>query len=225
MFVGHLAVALGAKRAGARVPLGILVGAAFALDMLWPIFLLAGIERVRIGPGNTRFTPLAFDSYPWSHSLVTATAWGLVLAATVSRRLQSVAASLLVAGVVVSHWALDVATHRPDLPLWPGGPVIGLGLWNSVPGTLTVEGFMLLAAVAAYQRRFPPSDATGRWAFVSLVVFSLALWVSGPFSPPPPSARAVAWVTLGVWLFPLWAAWIERHRADAAASPLGVQGR
>ena len=71
MFVGHLAVALGAKRAAPRVPLAVLVAAAFALDLLWPLMLLAGIESVRIDPGNTAFTPLAFDHYPWSHSLAT----------------------------------------------------------------------------------------------------------------------------------------------------------
>lgn len=42
MFAGHLAVALGAKRATPRVPLGLLVGASFGLDLLWPPLLLAG---------------------------------------------------------------------------------------------------------------------------------------------------------------------------------------
>ena len=81
MFVGHLAVALAAKRVEPRAPLGVLVGAAFGLDLLWPVLLMAGVERVRIDPGNTAFTPLAFDHYPWSHSLVMACVWGAVTAA------------------------------------------------------------------------------------------------------------------------------------------------
>ena len=40
------------------------------------IFLVLGWERVRIEPGNTAFTPLAFDSYPISHSLLTLGLWG-----------------------------------------------------------------------------------------------------------------------------------------------------
>ena len=48
MLVGHLAVALGAKTAEPRVPLGAAVAAAFGLDLLWPILLLLGFE---IRPG------------------------------------------------------------------------------------------------------------------------------------------------------------------------------
>jgi hypothetical protein len=60
MFVGHLAVAMAAKKKTPEVSLGLLVAAAVWLDMLWPILLLLGIERVEVDPGNTRFTPLNF---------------------------------------------------------------------------------------------------------------------------------------------------------------------
>ena len=43
------------------------------------------------------------------------------------------------AALVLSHWVLDFASHRPDMPLWPGGPKVGLGLWYSLPATLVVE--------------------------------------------------------------------------------------
>ncbi len=76
MFVGHFAVALGAKRVAPRIPLSLLVAAAIGLDLIWPLLLLAGVETVRIDPGNTAFTPLAFDRYPWSHSLMMAAVWG-----------------------------------------------------------------------------------------------------------------------------------------------------
>jgi len=38
----------------------------------------------------------------------------------------------------VSHWLLDYVTHRPDMPLYPGGTPLGLGLWNSVTGAVAV---------------------------------------------------------------------------------------
>ena len=71
MFVGHLAVALGAKKVDPGVPLGAAVAAAFGLDLIWPVLLLLGLETVRVNPGDTAFTNLAFDAYPWSHSLLT----------------------------------------------------------------------------------------------------------------------------------------------------------
>lgn len=42
MFVGHFAVARIAKRHRPSLSLSWLVGAAMALDLLWPVFLLLG---------------------------------------------------------------------------------------------------------------------------------------------------------------------------------------
>ncbi len=211
MFVGHLAAALGAKKLEPRISLGVLVAAAFGLDLLWPAFLLLGVEHVRVDPGNTAFTPLAFDSYPWSHSLAAALLWGTV-AAVATGGLDGLRPRILIAAAVVSHWVLDFITHRPDLPLWPGGPPVGLGLWNSIPGTILVEGALFVVAIEVYRRTFKARDRVGRWAFWGLIVLTTAIWISGPWSPPPPSASAIAAVGLGLWLLPLWALWIERHR-------------
>jgi len=77
MFLGHFAVALGAKKAAPQASLGALVFGAQLADLLWPIFLLLGWEQVRIDPGATRVTPLDFVSYPYSHSLLAELLWGL----------------------------------------------------------------------------------------------------------------------------------------------------
>jgi hypothetical protein len=214
MFVGHLAAALAAKRVERRAPLGALVGAAFGLDLIWPVLLLAGVETVRIDPGNTAFTPLAFDSYPWSHSLSMAIVWSIVVGRVAAAALKHARAGLIIGVTVLSHWVLDVLTHRPDLPLWLGGPKVGLGLWNSIPLTLIVEGTLFAAGVALYLRATRPRDAAGTWALWALIAFATAIWVSGPFSSPPPNATAIAVVGLALWLFPLWASWVERHRID-----------
>ncbi|MEA3246749.1 MAG: hypothetical protein U9Q74_11400, partial [Gemmatimonadota bacterium] len=81
MFVGHLALAYAAKRARPSANVGWYVAAATTADLLWPIFLLLGVERVSIEPGATAFNPLVFDAYPWSHSLLMLVVWGLVLTA------------------------------------------------------------------------------------------------------------------------------------------------
>ena len=78
MFVGHVAVALSAKRIEPRLSLGALVAAACGLDLLWPVLVLLGIEVVHVDPGNTAFTPLDFVSYPWSHSLLMAVVWAAI---------------------------------------------------------------------------------------------------------------------------------------------------
>jgi hypothetical protein len=218
MLVGHLAVALGAKTAEPRVPLGAAVAAAFGLDLLWPILLLLGVESVRVHPGDTAFTNLAFDSYPRSHSLLFATMWS-GLAMFVMRRLYgSRRVGAILGGLVLSHWVLDFITHRPDLPLWPGGPAVGAGLWNSIAGTLLVEGSLLAFGVWLYLRSSSAHDETGRWALVALIAVTGLIWVTQPWSPAPPSAMEVAWGALILWLLPPWARRIEAHRTSKVLS-------
>jgi hypothetical protein len=218
MFIGHLAVAVGAKRVEPRVPLWGLVAASYGIDLLWPLLLLAGIEIVRIDPGNTAFTPLAFESYPWSHSLLMSLAWAALAGAVAYAMLKSIRGASLVAAVVVSHWLLDFLTHMPDLPLWPGGPLVGLGLWNSIAGTMVVEGGMLVAAVVLYLRWTRPKDQIGRWAFWGLIALTGVIWASQPWAPPAPSSMAVDTTGLFMWLLPFWAGRIERHRTPMGAS-------
>jgi len=213
MFVGHMALALAAKARAPRASLGAFVASAFALDLLWPFFLLLGIETVRVDPGNTRFTPLAFDSYPWSHSLLMAVFWGVsgAILARLWKRDRQI--QVLVLLLVVSHWVLDFVSHRPDMPLWPGdSPLLGLSLWNSVAATLIVEGMMFSACVWLYLRGTTATGRIGSAGFWLLILFSTLMWASQPWSPPPPSARVLAWFGLGSWLFPLWTGWVDRHR-------------
>jgi membrane-bound metal-dependent hydrolase YbcI (DUF457 family) len=214
MFVGHVAVAMAAKRREPSVNLGWYMAGVTALDLVWPIFVLAGAEHVRILPGATAFTPLVFESYPWSHSLVMACAWGLVLAALARWRTPMSVGWLLFA-LVVSHWVLDFASHAPDMPLWPGAssPKLGLGLWYSIPATLIVEGAMWIAGIGLFLR------TPGRWTtgakiwFWSLVVICSAMWASGPWGPVPPSEKALGAFALIGWILVPWAALADRRRA------------
>jgi hypothetical protein len=207
MFVGHTALALAAKARRRDLPLAWAVAAVFLLDLLWPVFLLMGMERVRIEPGATAFTPLAFDAYPWTHSLLMAIVWGAIVTALARTH------KLLLGALVVSHWALDLVTHRPDLPLWPGpSPYVGFGLWNSIAGTFFVEGLLFAGAIVLYLRATTPRDRIGALALVGFLLLQGGIWASSPWSPPPPSAQAIASVGLATWLFLPWAAWIDRHR-------------
>lgn len=211
MFVGHLAVSFAGKRAHPGTSLVWFVAAANFVDLIWPVFLLLGLETVRIDPGNTAFTPLDFVSYPWTHSLLMTVVWGAALGAFARWRGVSPRASLWVGAVVVSHWVLDFVTHRPDLLLVPwGGPRVGLGLWHSVPGTFAVESVLWLAGIAAWLSVRRPARIWGQLAFWSFVIVSTLLWASGPFGAPPPDEHALAMFAMLGWIILPWTWWVER---------------
>ena len=213
MFVGHTAVALAAKSRAREVSLGWLLAAAVALDLIWPVLLLLDVEHVRISPGFTAFTPFDFQSYPYSHSLLMSVVWAAAAALLARWRGLSQSTAVLIGGLVLSHWVLDFVTHAPDLPLVPwASPRVGLGLWNSIAATFVVEGALFVAGIALYLRATRARDRIGVWALWSLLGVSVVMWASGPFSSPPPSERAIGWVTLGLWLLVAWAAWADRHR-------------
>jgi hypothetical protein len=212
MFVGHFAVAFAAKRAAPTVSLGTWFIACELVDLLWPVFLLLGVESVRIAPGTTAFTPLDFDHYPWTHSLLMCAAWALVMGALLWPRHR--VAAMIVSLVVLSHWFLDAIVHRPDLPLAPGTDVkIGFGLWNSVAGTLVLELAMFAAGLALYLGGSQAIDRIGRYGLWGIVVLLLISYASAAFGPPPPSVAAIAWVGLaGGIVFGALGYWIDAHR-------------
>jgi hypothetical protein len=213
MFIGHLALGLAAKRATPRVSLAVLLAAAQFADMLWPVLVAIGLEQVRIDPGNTAFTPLDFVSYPYSHSLVLLVVWGIAFALICQPFARGRRTFAVLSALVVSHWVLDYITHRPDMPLYPGGAKFGLGLWNSVPATIAVEVPMFLAGLWIYTRVTYPRDKIGRWAFGALVVTLLLIYAANIFSPPPPSVNALWPVAIvGGVLFTLWSWWADGHR-------------
>ena len=213
MFLGHFAVGFAGKRLAPRVPLPVLILAPILLDGLWPIFLLLGWERVRIDPGNTAVTPLDFQSYPWSHSLLMSLIWSALLALVYRTLTRDGRGALWLAIAVTSHWVLDWVTHRPDLPLWPGGPLVGLGLWRSVTATVLVEAAMFVVGLWFYLRMTRPRGWKGRLSLWSLVTALLLLYI-GNLRPLPPgtSERAIAVGALSMWLIIPWASWIEGTR-------------
>lgn len=215
MFIGHIALAMAAKRATPRVSLATLLLAAQWADVLWPVMLALGLEQVNIQPGNTPFTPLDFVSYPYSHSLAALVGWGILFGVVYRAVAGGRNTFWLLAALVVSHWVLDFVTHRPDMPLYPGGAKYGLGLWNSVPATLVIEGLLYVAGLTIYLRSTRPRDGIGRWGFLSLAVVLVVLYLASTFGPPPPTIHAL-WITalIGAALLTLWAWWADRHRSS-----------
>ena len=224
MFLGHYAVALAAKRVAPKTSLGTLFFAAQLADMLWPVLLLVGWERVRVVGGPNPFLIFAFDSYPISHSLVTLVGWALLVGLLYRARTGYATGAVVLGACVLSHWVLDVVTHRPDLPLYPGGPVVGLGLWNSPAGTVLVESVMFVAGVSVYLTATRARSGGGRyglWLLLAVLVLSYGTTlVSGP--PPSVGALASGGIVFG-WLFVAWAAWADRRRDRAVAAPAAAR--
>jgi membrane-bound metal-dependent hydrolase YbcI (DUF457 family) len=217
MFIGHNAVGFGSKAAAPRVSLGWLMAAPMLLDLLWPIFVLLGLETFVIEKGApTPFLNMRFTSYPWSHSLLMSCIWAALYGGGYFLRTRSARGGWVLALGVVSHWLFDFFTHRPDMPLWPGGPKVGLGLWYSTAGTIIVESILFAAGIAIYLRTTKARDRAGRIGPWTLIAFLVVVYIVSLFGDPPPSVNAVASVTLLTWLIPFWAAWFDRHR-DAVA--------
>jgi hypothetical protein len=217
LFIGHYAVAMAAKRFVPRASLGALIAAASFLDLIWPIFLLFGLEEVEIEPGATRLTPLNFVSYPISHSLVSAVAWATLFAVFYQIVAHYKAGTIAVWIAVLSHWFLDAIVHRPDLPLYAGGPKYGFGLWNHPRATIAVEVAMYALGVWLYWRATKARDGIGRWASWAFVLTLLVFYFVNIFGPPPPSVKVLAIAALGFgWLLVVWAWWFDAHRESTS---------
>jgi membrane-bound metal-dependent hydrolase YbcI (DUF457 family) len=216
MFLSHFGVAFAAKRAAPAVSLGTLFLACQLADLVWPNLVLLGIERVSIVPGITVVTPLDFESFPYSHSLVALAVWSGLMAFVywLLRRTATLLTLAVIAGVVLSHWVLDVVSHRPDVPIAVGNTVkVGLELWRSRVATILVETAALAAGVWVYVRTTRPRDRTGSLALWGLVALLAVIYAANVFGPPPPGAVPVAWTAQAVWLLVAWGYWIDRHRA------------
>jgi hypothetical protein len=213
MFIGHFAVGFAAKRFAPRSSEAVLLTAPLMADLLWPVFLLLGWEQVRIDPGNTRFTPFDFVSYPWSHSLLMLCVWATAFGAGYFAVTRYGAGAVAIWIGVVSHWVLDWVTHRPDMPLVPGGARYGLGLWNSIAGTMVVEILMFAVGVWMYVSATRAKDRIGRYAFWAYVGLLLAFYIGDRFSTPPSSVGEIAWPAIAASIVLIsWSEWFDRHR-------------
>jgi len=213
VILGHYGLAFGSKRLARGTSLGTLTFAAQWLDELWPILLIAGVEHVRPAPGLMAANALDFSYYPFSHSLLIAIVWSVVIGGVYYVKRRDATAALVVGALVASHWLLDLPMHRPDLPLTPWSEVkVGLGGWNSIPLTVILELGILAAGVTSYAWQTKSRDRIGTWAVWGGVVLLVAIFLSGFASPPPSDQKSIGFGALGLWLFVPLFAWADRHR-------------
>jgi membrane-bound metal-dependent hydrolase YbcI (DUF457 family) len=213
MFVGHLAVGLVAKRIEPKISFGTWMLAVMLADLLVFPLLIAGIEHFDAVPGVSQNRFVGRDIV-YSHSLLMDIVWGILFAAAYFLRRRYPRGALLVFLAVLSHWLLDVASHRPDMPLAPGvNAVLGLGLWNSTPATLIVEGGFWLLAITLYVRATKPKKRAGVYAFWIGIALITLLWygnIKNGMDPDPVRAGIGGLILFSVMV--AWAYWINRLR-------------
>ena len=229
MLVGHFAAAFGAKclvakRTEPALSLGTLVFAALLADVLAFTLVAAGIERFRVVTDVSRNRLI--ENIVFSHSLLMDILWGTLLALAYYLWRRHARGACILFAVVVSHWVLDVASHRPDMRIGPGIPgAFGLGLWNSIPATLLVEGGLWLLAIVLYVRGTRANARAGIYAFwVGIVLLTLA-WIGNISAPPSSGAGVAAFPSLIFFGCAIaWAYWMARARSSSSAysAPAGV---
>lgn len=219
MYIGHFGLAFAVKRAAPRASLGTLFAASQLVDLIWPVLLIAGIEQVSVEPGITVVTPFKFTYYPFSHSLLAFIVWATLFAGAFMLIRRHLRGAVVIWLLVVSHWALDLVTHIPDLPLYPGSDTfLGLGLWNSLVGTLVLEGLIFFVGVAVYLKTTQAKDRIGAIGLWALALFLAATYIMNVFgSPPPDDPVVIGAVTLSMVLLVVWGWWVDRHRTARAA--------
>jgi len=135
MYMGHLGVALATKRLPTRAPLWLLLVASVSPDLV---------------DAFSGFTPWHAFTNEYSHTLYGIAVLTVLMGAVCALVTRVTGAALLASALVVSHLLLDFVTSR--ISLWPGGPVIGAGLYGHPIADLIVELGVVVIGVGIYSR-------------------------------------------------------------------------
>jgi hypothetical protein len=208
LFTGHYSFSFAGKSAERRIPLWLLFLAVQWIDVMWSIFVLLGIEKVRIVPGITASNALDLYYMPYTHSLLGVLCWSALayVVCQMAPSLRGTRTGMIMAGAVFSHWILDLVVHRPDLTLYDSVGKMGFGLWNYRGAAFALEMAVLFGGAAMLYR-----TAAHRGRLIGFAIFLAALQVFGTFFfSPPPSDHAAAMTALGSYIvLALVAWWVE----------------
>jgi hypothetical protein len=212
MFMGHYSASFIAKAIAPEVPLWLLLGAALWVDIVWALFIFAGVEQASLDP-SLLSNPLVLHHMPYTHSVVATIVWS-ALAFLVALKVMGLAprSALVVAVVVASHWFLDLIVHRPDLPLLLNAPKLGLGLWNLPIPAYVLEVLLLIISVWFCVHAIPiRTDRRTMWyGFAAVLVL---IQTATSFGPIPTTISAIVASALAINLIiPLAGRWVENRQ-------------
>lgn len=217
MLVGHLAAGFLGRKIEPKVSLGTYVIAALLADFIFFPLLLAGIEKVVAVPNVSRNRIIGHD-IGYSHSLAMLVIWSGLFAAAHFWRKHNAPAAIVLFVVTLSHWVLDLISHRPDMPLILGGKtVLGFGLWNSIPATLIVEGGLWLLAIIVYARSSRAKSRSGAFAFwIGVIMLTLVWYANINASMDPDRVSGGVGGLISFSLVTAWAYWVDHLRTSRA---------
>ncbi len=195
MFIGHWAPAMVAATRKDAPSLPALFIAAQFVDWAFFLFLMFGVESMRITPGIAVMNPLDLYHMPYTHSLMGSAVWAVGFGALIYAFSRNRTAAMIGALVVLSHWFLDLLVHVPDLTIAGNPPKLGLGLWNHPAVEMPLELAITFGALWIYAREAKPKTA----AVLTLGTVMLALQAFNWFGPVEPD------VTLATSLLALFA--------------------
>ena len=154
MYIGHVGAALAAKRVRRSIGLLVLLVATYAPDGVDTGFCLA---RAYSSQGML------------SHSVPAVLLLLLVGFAAYAAATRDWTGALVIAAVILSHMCLDWITGYK--PTWPGGPMIGLRLYDHPVADFVVEAIVIVAGALLYGRTLPPRRRP--WVDVSIMLGAL----------------------------------------------------
>lgn len=187
------------------------------------MFVLLGVEHMRVVPGITAMNPMDLYDMPYTHSLLGTLGFAAVFAGLVYLLTRSVLGSMIAGAVVVSHWVLDVLVHRPDMTLFGTLPKFGLGLWNYPAVEMPLELALTFGALWFYVRRTRPTSSRASLALSVLTVLLLALQAIDWFGAKPQQVDASfsLLALFGYLVATLAAWWVSRTRGVAGEPARG----
>jgi hypothetical protein len=154
MYIGHVGAALAAKRVRRSIGLFVLLVATYAPDWIDTGLCVAGA-----------YNPEGILSHSIP-AIALFTALGFAVYATATRDWR---AALVVAAVILSHMFLDWITGYK--PTWPGGPMIGLRLYDHPIADFIAEGVVIVIGAILYAKTLPPRKRP--WIDVSAMLGAL----------------------------------------------------
>jgi hypothetical protein len=197
--------------------------AVMFVDLLVFPLLIAGVENFRVEPGATTNRMVGRD-IAYTHSLLMNAVWAALFASVYFLWRRERRGAWLLFAAVLSHWPLDVVSHRPDMQLAPGvRGYFGFGLWNSRPATLIVEGSLWLLALILYARATRARTRLGVYAFWGGVVLLTLVWygnISSGMDPNPVKAGVGGLIFFSLMV--AWAYWMNRLRPARAGPRRGA---
>lgn len=156
MVAGHFGLAAGVKKIAPRLPLWSLLLATFFLDVVFIFFAAGGLEKITpVDPANPNAYGGSLIQAYYTHSLLGALLISAIAGLFAGWRWGK-RGGYVIAGVVFSHWILDLVVHRPDLPILPGNfgnlPLLGFGLWQNPTVSAIVEFVLVIGGIWFYYR-------------------------------------------------------------------------